>query len=71
MSSIVGRRYVCLFTAILLVAGCGRTKDTETPVVTPTVTLARPDAAIGMPVEMSYRFVVAGITIVLLATSVI
>lgn len=60
MSSIVGRRYVCLFTAILLVAGCGRTKDTETPIVTPTVTLARPDAAIGMPVEMSYRFVVAG-----------
>ena len=60
MSSIVGRLYVCLFTAILLVAGCGRTKDTETPVVTPTVTLARPDAAIGMPVEMSYRFVVAG-----------
>ena len=60
MSSIVGRLYVCLFTAILLVAGCGRTKDTEAPVVTPTVTLARPDAAIGMPVEMSYRFVVAG-----------
>jgi hypothetical protein len=60
MSSIVGRLYVCLFTAILLVAGCGRTKDTETPIVTPTVTLARPDAAIGMPVEMSYRFVVAG-----------
>ena len=60
MSSVVARLYVCLFTVMLLVAGCGRKQDTEAPVVTPTVTLARPDAAIGMPVEMSYRFVVAG-----------
>jgi len=60
MSSVVARVYVCLFTAILLIGGCGRTQETEPPVVTPTVTLARPDAAIGMPIEMTYRFVVAG-----------
>jgi hypothetical protein len=45
---------------LVLVGGCGRTQQTETPLVTPTVTLARPDAAIGTPLEMTYRFVVAG-----------
>jgi hypothetical protein len=49
----------CVLTTIVLVAGCGRTQQTETPLVTPTVTLARSDAAIGMPIEMAYRFVVA------------
>jgi len=44
---------------LVLVSGCGRTQQTETPLVTPTVTLARSDAAIGMPIEMAYRFVVA------------
>jgi hypothetical protein len=44
----------------MLVSGCGRTQQTETPVVTPTVTLTRSDAAIGTPIEMAYRFVVAG-----------
>ena len=42
-----------------LTAACGRTQRAETPVATMTVTLARADAAIGMPIEMSYRFVVA------------
>jgi len=41
-----------------VVAGCGRTQEAETPVATATVTLARGDAAIGMPIEMKYRFVV-------------
>jgi hypothetical protein len=41
-----------------LVVGCARTQQQETPVATATVTLPRPDAAIGMPIEMSYRFVV-------------
>jgi hypothetical protein len=44
---------------LVLLAGCGRTQQTETPVVTPTVTLTRSEAAIGMPIEMAYRFVVA------------
>jgi hypothetical protein len=47
------------FTIIVLLAGCGRTQPAETPIVTPTVTLTRSDAAIGMPIEMAYRFVVA------------
>ena len=49
---------MCALTT-LVVSGCGRTQKTETPLVTPTVTLARSDAAIGMPIEMAYRFVVA------------
>ena len=40
-------------------AGCGRAPDTEPPVATPSVTLERTDAAIGTPLEMTYRFVVA------------
>jgi hypothetical protein len=51
--------YLCVFTVVMLLAGCGRTQPPETPLVTPTVTVARPDAAIGMPIEMTYRFVVA------------
>jgi hypothetical protein len=50
------------FTLILLatVAGaCGRPPDTAPPVATPTVVLSRGSAAIGAPVEMEYRFVVA------------
>ena len=42
-----------------LVTACGRTQQAETPVATPTVTLARSDAAIGVPIEMTYRFAVA------------
>jgi len=42
-----------------LATACGRTQQAETPVATATVTLARGDAAIGMPIEMKYRFVIA------------
>ncbi len=35
-----------------LAAACGRTQQAETPVATPTVTLGRADAAIGVPMEM-------------------
>jgi hypothetical protein len=46
--------------AIAAVAGsCGRTREAESPVATPTVTVARNDAAVGTPLEMNYRFVVA------------
>ena len=46
-----------LFVA-LAAAGCGRTEEKEQPLATPTVTLARADAAVGSPMDMSYRFVV-------------
>jgi hypothetical protein len=39
--------------------GCSRSQVAESPVATPTVSLARNDAAVGMPLEMNYRFVVA------------
>ena len=40
-------------------AGCSQAQDTETPVATPSVTVESTDAAIGTPLEMHYRFVVA------------
>jgi hypothetical protein len=59
MPRILALLHVCALAILVLVGGCGRTQQTETPLVTPTVTLTRPDAAIGMPIEMAYRFVVA------------
>jgi len=43
----------------LIAAACGRTQQADTPVATATVALGRADAAIGTPIEMTYRFVVA------------
>jgi hypothetical protein len=43
----------------LLTVACGRTEDTAQPVATPSVTISRPEAAVGSPIDMSYRFVVA------------
>src|SRR5215217_6108984 len=51
--------YLCALTLLLLTAGCRRTQQTDTPIITPTVTLARLDAAIAMPIEMNYRFIMA------------
>jgi len=45
--------------AVAALAACGRTQQAEAPVATPSLTLARNDASIGMPIEMTYRFVVA------------
>jgi hypothetical protein len=38
---------------------CGRTEDTAPPVATPTVTIARAEAAAGSPIDIQYRFAVA------------
>lgn len=38
---------------------CGPPTDTAAPVATPVVTLARPDAVVGGPIEMRYRWAVA------------
>lgn len=38
---------------------CGQKADTATPVATPAVTLARPEAVVGGPIEMSYSWAVA------------
>ena len=44
----------------LAVAGCSpRTSDDAAPVATPSVTLSRTDAAVGSPVDVTYRFVVS------------
>jgi hypothetical protein len=49
-----------VLAASLLTAACGRTEDTDPAVATPSVTLSRADAAIGSPLDMTYRFAVAG-----------
>jgi hypothetical protein len=49
-----------LLAAALTAIACGRTEDTEPPVATPSVTLSRPDAAVGSPIDMTYRFAVGG-----------
>jgi hypothetical protein len=49
--------------AVLVLAGaaaaCSRGDDNAPPVATPTVTMSKPAAAIGSPVNMTYRFAVA------------
>jgi hypothetical protein len=40
-------------------AACGRTDETQPPVATAAVSVSRSEAAVGSPVEMTYRFVVA------------
>jgi hypothetical protein len=48
-----------LLALVLMTTACGRTEDTAPPVATPSVSLSRPDAAVGSPIDMTYRFVVA------------
>jgi hypothetical protein len=43
----------------LLSAACSRPEDNAPPLARPSVTLSRPDAAVGSPIDMTYRFVVA------------
>ena len=40
-------------------AACSRAEDSAPPVATPSLTLSSPGAAIGSPIEMTYRFAVA------------
>jgi hypothetical protein len=48
-----------LIATALATTACGRTEDTDPPVATPSVTVSRADAAVGSPMDMTYRFVVA------------
>ena len=52
------RVYVCAI-GIAIASACGRTQQAETPIAAVQVTLPRADAAIGMPLEMHYRFAIA------------
>lgn len=45
--------------ALVCGAACAPNADTAAPVATPAVTLARPDAVVGGPIEMTYRWAVA------------
>jgi hypothetical protein len=48
-----------VFLAGFVVSGCARKKDDAVPVATPSLKLSRTDAAVGSPIDMSYRFVMA------------
>ena len=45
--------------ALVCGVACAPATDTAAPVATPAVTLARPDAAVGGPIEMTFRWAVA------------
>lgn len=49
---------VSVSLVVLAVSACGRRADDAPPVATPSFTLARDRAAIGSPLQMTYRFVV-------------
>ena len=42
-----------------LIAGCSKKVDDARPVATPSLTLSRMDAAVGSPIDVTYRFAVA------------
>jgi hypothetical protein len=48
-----------LLVPIGLVAGCAQKVDDAPPVATPAITLSRMDAAVGSPIDVTYRFDVA------------
>jgi len=48
-----------LLGAIALIAGCSAETDDAPPVARPSVTLSRQDAAVGSPIDVTYRFEVA------------
>lgn len=54
-----GFALLVLIALTLSTTACGRTEDVAAPVATPAVSLSRPDAAVGSPVDMAYRFAVA------------
>ena len=53
------RLILVMFLAGFVVSGCARKKDDAPPVATPSVKLNRTEAAVGSPIDMSYRFVMA------------
>jgi len=55
-------RFIAVLTALLIssvAAACARTPDDVPPVATPSATVSRADAAVGSPVDITYRFAVA------------
>jgi hypothetical protein len=56
------RQSACLLLPLVLIgviAGCSRKVDDARPVATPSIKLSRMDAAVGSPIDVTYRFEVA------------
>lgn len=61
ISTVMPRQFA-VFGALLLVCGhvaCSRAAEDARPVATPSVALSRAEAAVGSPIDVSYRFQVA------------
>ena len=58
----MGRQSACLLLLLVpigFVAGCSKKVDDARPVATPSIKLSRMDAAVGSPIDVTYRFEVA------------
>ena len=56
----VSSRVLLLCTLpVLLLVGCRRGAESQPPVATPSITVSRAKAALGSPLEITYKFVVA------------
>jgi hypothetical protein len=56
----VGRPIAALLVAVSALVGCGGSEDTAPPQGAMAVQLSRPRVALGSPVEVTYKFTVAG-----------
>ena len=52
-------RFAIIAVAVTIVSACSSQTETAVPVATPSVSVSSSDAAIGSPLDFSYRFVVA------------
>lgn len=52
-------RVAALLAALSIVAGCGRKKETEPPVATPSLSLSKDRVPIGSAVTLTYKFQIA------------
>lgn len=53
------KHFAVFVAALVACAACARQPDEAAPVATPSVSLNRTDAAVGTPVDITYRFAVA------------
>jgi len=49
----------CVLSAIAMTAACSKAEDTTPPVGSMQLTLSRSKAALGSPIEVTYKFTVA------------
>src|SRR6185503_16452977 len=53
---VLSRRVLTFVLVCCALAACRRQEDAAPPLVTPSVAMARNEASVGSPVEMTYKF---------------